>query len=71
MLGEVVECVLVVLKNDAVTLAVVNIGHAHNDAVVQVEGEHVRGGYVDEEEATSGNDVVMQYHATRGAFTAE
>lgn len=67
MLGEVVESVLVVLENDAVTKAFVNGDHTGDGGVVQVEGEHVSRRDVDEAETAIfkifNNMLVKQHHA--------
>lgn len=71
MLGEVGQCVLQVLERNAVAVALVDGVQAGDGAVVQVEGEHVLSGYVDEVPAALWDDVMMEHHVARSGDTVE
>ncbi|MGO2244855.1 MULTISPECIES: hypothetical protein [Halomonas] len=59
MLGEVVQGVLVVLKDDAVRSAFMDVRNTGNSGVVQVERWQVVSRYGDKAEAACRYDVLM------------
>lgn len=71
VLGEVGQCVVQMLENDAVAPAFIVDGETGDGAVVQVEGEHVLSGDIDEVHAALGDDVMMQHHVARSGVTVE